>query len=142
MLSELEGGRMLTGTCHCGAAHWTLEGDPGSITACNCTLCRRYGVLWAYDYVDERIRVAGPMRSYTRAGKDAPSLEVLFCPTCACVLAWRGLRPSAGGRTRIAVNVRLAPPEAVADLPIDHFDGLDTHDDLPRDGRRVRDLWF
>ncbi|TIL23816.1 MAG: GFA family protein, partial [Mesorhizobium sp.] len=25
---------MLTGTCHC-AAHWTLEGDPGSITACN-----------------------------------------------------------------------------------------------------------
>lgn len=19
---------MLTGTCHCGAAHWTLEGDP------------------------------------------------------------------------------------------------------------------
>ncbi|TJW15142.1 MAG: GFA family protein, partial [Mesorhizobium sp.] len=51
---------MLKGTCHCGAAHWTLEGDPGSITACNCTLCRRYGTLWAYDYVDERIRIAGP----------------------------------------------------------------------------------
>ncbi|MDE2462228.1 MAG: GFA family protein, partial [Alphaproteobacteria bacterium] len=36
---------MLTGTCHCGAAHWTFEGDPGAITACNCTLCRRYGAL-------------------------------------------------------------------------------------------------
>ena len=133
---------MLRGTCHCGATHWTLEGDPGPITACSCTLCRRYGALWAYDYVDERIRVAGPMKSYTRAGKDAPSLEILFCPTCACVLAWRGLRSSATGRTRIAVNVRLAPPEAVADLPIDHFDGLDTYDDLPRDGRCVRDMWF
>ncbi|PBB27481.1 aldehyde-activating protein [Mesorhizobium sp. WSM4312] len=133
---------MLTGTCHCGAAHWTLEGDPGPITACSCTLCRRYGVLWAYDYVDERIRVAGPMGSYTRAGKDSPSLEILFCPTCACVLAWRGLRAEASGQTRIAVNVRLAPPEAVADLPIDHFDGLDTYDDLPRDGRCVRDMWF
>jgi hypothetical protein len=54
LLPEREGGRMLTGTCHCGAAHWTLEGDPGSITACNCTLCLRYGALWAYDYVDER----------------------------------------------------------------------------------------
>jgi hypothetical protein len=30
----------------------------------------------------------------------------------------------------------------VADLPIDHFDGLNTFDDLPRDGRCVRDLWF
>jgi hypothetical protein len=133
---------MLTGTCHCGAAHWTLEGDPGSITACNCTLCRRYGALWAYDYVDERIRLAGPTGAYTRSGKDAPSLEILFCPTCACVLAWRGLRASAAGRTRIAVNVRLAPPDTVADLPIDHFDGLHTFEDLPRDGRCVRDMWF
>ena len=106
------------------------------------TLCRRYGTLWAYDFVDERIRVAGPLRSYARAGKNEPSLEILFCPTCACVLAWRGLRSSDSGRTRIAVNVRLAPPEAVADLPIDHFDGLDTFDDLPRDGRCVRDMWF
>jgi hypothetical protein len=31
---------MLNGTCHCGALSWNLEGDPGSITACNCTLCR------------------------------------------------------------------------------------------------------
>lgn len=133
---------MLKGTCHCGAAHWTMEGDPGSITACNCTLCRRYGTLWAYDYVDERIRIAGPMRSYTRAEVAEPALEILFCPTCACVLAWRGLRSGSSGRTRIAVNVRLAPPEAVANLPIDHFDGLDSFDDLPRDGRCVRDLWF
>ena len=51
---------MLTGSCHCGALKWTLEGDPGSITACNCTLCRRYGVLWAYDYENERIKISGP----------------------------------------------------------------------------------
>jgi hypothetical protein len=42
----------------------------------------------------------------------------------------------------MAVNLRLAPPEAVAHLPIDHFDGFDTYDDLPADGRCVRDLWF
>ena len=46
---------MLKGSCHCGAAGWTLEGDPGPATACNCTLCRRYGALWAYDYEGERI---------------------------------------------------------------------------------------
>ena len=133
---------MLKGTCHCGASGWTLTGDPGSITACNCTLCRRYGTLWAYDYENERIRMTGPTTAYRRVGKETPSLEIHFCPTCGCVLAWRGLKLDEARRRRMAVNVRLAPPDDVADLAIDHFDGLDTFDDLPSDGRCVRDLWF
>lgn len=132
---------MIEGICHCGGARWTLEGDPGPITACNCTLCRRYGTLWAYDYADERIRVFGKTAAYRRRDVAEPRLEFLFCPDCACVLAWRGLHRE-NGRVRMAVNVRLAPPEAVAHLPIDHFDGLVSFDDLPRDGRSVRDLWF
>lgn len=132
---------MLNGSCHCGAATWTLSGDPGSITACNCTLCHRYGALWAYDYENERIRIAGPTARFSRVGKADPALEILFCPTCAGVLAWRGLRLEADGRRRMAVNVRLAPFDAVADLPIDHFDGLDSFEDLPSHGRTVRDLW-
>ena len=133
---------MMKGSCHCGAAGWELEGDPGSITACNCTLCRRYGVLWAYDYENERIRLSGRTSSYVRADSAKPALEIIFCPVCACVLSWRGLSSNAEGRRRMAVNVRLAPPETVAELEIDHFDGLDTFDDLPRDGKCVRDLWF
>jgi hypothetical protein len=46
------------------------------------------------------------------------------------------------GRRRIAVNLRLAEPQAVATIPIDHFDGLDTFEDLPRDGRCVADYSF
>jgi hypothetical protein len=134
--------RTLTGRCHCGNAGWTLTGDPGSVTACNCTLCRRYGALWAYDYEGERIAIDGATGAYTRVGKADPSLEIRFCPACACVIAWRGLRPREDGRRRIAVNVRLAEPNAVAHLPIEHFDGLDSFDDLPSDGRCVRDLWF
>ena len=133
---------MMIGSCHCGKAHWTLEGDPGSITACNCTLCRRYGTLWAYDYEGERVAVSGPTASYTRSGRDKSPLEILFCPACACVLAWRGLVLESDGRRRMAVNVRLAPPEAVEDLAIDHFDGLVPFTDLPSTGRCVRDLWF
>jgi hypothetical protein len=133
---------MLIGTCHCGQSRWTLEGDPGSITACNCTLCRRYGALWAYDFEHERIRLEGPTSSYTRSGKEASSLEILFCPTCACVLSWRGLHLEHDGRRRMAVNVRLAPPEAVQDLAIDHFDGLETFEDLPSRNLCVRHLWF
>jgi hypothetical protein len=59
------------------------------------------------------------------------------------VAYWRGLRTDEQGRRRIAVNLRLAEhPEQVAQIPIDHFDGFDTFDDLPRDGRCVADYWF
>jgi hypothetical protein len=131
----------LTGTCHCGAVTWTFEGDPGPVTSCNCTLWRRYGVLWAYDYENERIRVSGPTSIYIRADDPKPAIEIHFCPTCGNVVRWRGIAIK-NGRRRTAVNIRLASPEAVASLPIDQFAGLDSWTGLPSDGRCVRDLWF
>jgi hypothetical protein len=133
---------MLTGTCHCGALSWTFDGMPESVTACNCTLCRRYGVLWIYDYEGERIKLAGPSAAYTRKDSSKPGLEIRFCATCGCIAAWRGLRAGADGRRRIAVNLRLTEPGPVAHLPIKHFDGLNKFEDLPRDGRCVSDMWF
>ncbi len=133
---------MLEGTCHCSTMHWTFDGMPESVTACNCTLCRRYGTLWIYDFEGERITVTGPSSVYIRADDARPSLEIHFCPRCACVICWRGLRTDERGRRRIAVNLRLADPGLVAHLPIDHFDGLNTFADLPRDGRCVSHMWF
>ena len=94
----------LEGRCLCSDAGWTLTGDPGSITACNCSMCARYGALWAYDYEGERIALDGPTRTYARRGKADPALEIHFCPTCGCLLSWRGLRIEADGRRRMAVN--------------------------------------
>jgi hypothetical protein len=129
---------MIEGSCHCGAVRFSFDGVPDGATACNCTVCRRYGVLWIYDFENERIKVTGPTKAYVRGR----ALGFHFCPECGCVAYWRPLKPGDDGRRRIAVNVRLAEPEAVASLPIDHFDGLDTFDDLPRDGKCVRDYWF
>jgi hypothetical protein len=115
---------------------------PDSVTACSCTLCRRYGALWIYDYEDHGVRLSGASSVYTREGKENPALEIRFCSRCGCVASWRGLRLEADGRRRMAVNLRLSEPGPVSHLPIDHFDGLDTFDDLPRDARCVADLWF
>jgi len=112
---------------------------PGDATACNCTVCRRYGALWIYDFEGEGITVSGPAQAYV--GGDG--LGFHFCGVCGCVAYWRGLRPHEDGRRRIAVNVRLAEePDVVAQIPIRHFDGLDEFEDLPMDGRCVRDYWF
>ena len=129
---------MIQGSCLCGSVRWQFEGEPDGATACNCTACRRYGVLWAYDYEGEGIKVSGTTQSCVR-GK---SLEFHFCPTCGCIAFWRAQQDNQEGRRRIAVNLRLAEPEAVAKIPIDHFDGLNAFEDLPRDGRCVADYWF
>ncbi len=131
---------MLTGSCHCGAVRWRYAGDPGGATACNCTVCRRYGVLWIYGWEGHGVDLEGETTAYIRA--DGGAIEFHFCPTCGCVAAWRGVKPQEDGRKRLAVNVRLAEPDTVAALPIDHFEGLESFEDLPRDGRTVHDYWF
>jgi hypothetical protein len=159
---------MIAGACHCGKVTWRFDGMPDSATACNCTVCRRYGTLWAYDFEGERIQVSGPTRAYSRGEK---GIGFHFCETCGGLAYWRAfkpreeeheeyspLRPShligatvtspasasrAGeGRRRIAVNLRLAmKPDDVAAIPIRHLDGLESWKEL-RDGRTVGDMWF
>jgi len=129
---------MLKGSCHCGAVTWRYEAVPEGATACNCTACRRYGALWIYGHEGEGVQLDGPTQAYVRG----TSLAFHFCARCGCVAAWRALHIGENGKRRLAVNVRLADPEAVANIPIDHFDGLDTFEDLPRDGRCVKDYWF
>jgi hypothetical protein len=130
---------MIEGACHCGAVHWRVEGVPESATACNCSACRRYGTLWAYDYEGEGIKVLGPTRAYIWGEK---TVGFHFCPDCGGLAYWRSIEPGKDGRRRIAVNLRLAEPTAVAAIPMHHFDGLDSWKELPRDGRCVRDMWF
>ncbi|MBI1341227.1 GFA family protein [bacterium] len=129
---------MIEGVCHCGAVTWRFAGVPESATACNCTICRRYGVLWAYGHEGEDVNVAGPTETYVRG----TALAFHFCRRCGCVVCWRSLRASETGARRIAVNLRLAEPGDVNALPVEHFDGLNTFDDLGQDGRTVAHMWF
>ncbi|MEM1048892.1 MAG: GFA family protein [Pseudomonadota bacterium] len=130
---------MLSGSCHCGSLRWTFAGDPGSVTACNCTICRRYGALWIYGWEHEGVTTDGQSSVYSRG----TFIGFHFCPACGCLAFYRALNPNEDGRRKVAANLRMVDdPGAVATLPINHFDGLDRFDDLPRDGRCVADMWF
>jgi hypothetical protein len=129
---------MIEGACHCGQVHWRYGPEPTGATACNCTVCRRWGALWIYGFHGEDVDVEGPTAAYVRG----EAIEFHFCPRCACVVSWRAITPGADGRRWGAVNARLAEPEAVAALPMDHFDGLTGSRRQPRDGRCVADYWF
>jgi hypothetical protein len=130
----------MQGTCHCGGVTWRLDTPPLSVTACNCTICRRYGVLWAYGHIGQDIQTSGETTAYRRSHFGA--IDFHFCSKCGCVTHYVATKPGDDGRHWTAVNLRLTEPEPIASLPIDHFDGLDSFDDLPRDGRCVSDMWF
>ena len=130
---------MLTGTCHCGALSWKYTADLQSVTACNCSICRRYGALWLYGWEPEMVTTAGPSAAYARGAE----IDFHFCPTCGCLVFYRCRQADPQGRRKIGANLRMADsPAAVAHLSIDHFDGLDSFEDLPTDHRRVADMWF
>ncbi len=107
---------MIEGSCLCGSVRWRFDGQPDGATACNCTACRRYGTLWAYDYVDEGIHVSGTTQAYVRGR----ALEFHFCPTCGCVTHWVPRDRSRQGR---GINARLLPPDRLAAARIRHRDG-------------------
>jgi hypothetical protein len=128
---------VIEGACHCGIVTWSFSGTPETATACNCTVCRRYGVLWVYDYENEDIVVVGPIQAYI----PDDSLGFHFCQRCGCMAYRRCLELDANGRRPIAVNLRLSAPESVSNIAIRHFDGLASFDELPSDGRCVNDYW-
>ena len=71
------------------------------------------------------------------------AIEFHFCTQCGCLTHYLGTARDEQGRQKVAVNFRMSTqPEKIADLLIDRFDGLDSFDDLPGDGRCVRDVWF
>ena len=138
-MSKGESQVVLTGSCHCGAVRWTYDGDPGSATSCNCTVCRRYGALWIYGWENAGGAASGKSVAYVRG----ESIEFHFCPTCGCLTHYRGRQVDKRGRRRLAANIRMIDdPDRVAGLPIDPFEGLDRFVQLPRDGRCVADLWY
>ena len=114
---------MLSGSCHCGAVTVTVPRKPRRLTSCNCSICRRYGALWAY-YKPREVRVAcakGKTASY--AWGDG-SLRFLRCKDCGCVTHWEPVQRDSDGR--MGVNARMFDPGIVETVPVRHFDGATT----------------
>ena len=112
---------MIEGACHCGAVTYRFDHAPSKTTDCNCSICRRLGALWIYAPVAQ-VQITGKTVGYTRG---EASLAFHHCPTCGCTTHWENLTPEADG-AYMAVNLRLAAPDVIAQIPVRHFDGADT----------------
>lgn len=109
----------LTMSCHCGAVRIAVAQPPENVTECNCSLCRSYGVLWAYYEAAELVLPSDPTAtdSYAWGGRN---VDFHRCRNCGCVTHWV---PRLASRSRRGVNARLLPPEVLAAARLRHRDG-------------------
>jgi hypothetical protein len=111
---------VLTASCHCGAVRVEVARRPRQLTECNCSICRRYGALWAY-YSRKTVRIIakrGVLAVYTWGNR---SLEFYHCRRCGSVTHHERSRKSPS--STIAVNARLLRPQVIASIRVRQFDG-------------------
>lgn len=100
---------MVRAACHCGAVRITMEPAPAWVLDCNCSICRRYGALWAY--AEDPV---GKRSLSTRLVQGEDALEAYIwgnrwigfwrCRTCGCLTHHTALSEPAKIR---AVNARM-----------------------------------
>lgn len=108
---------MIQASCHCGAVVLHITESPREVTACNCSICRRYGALWAYYLVAQvEVRIAGAGDSYICG----PGVRRFHrCRACGCVTHWTATDPR---RKRMGVNARLMAPEVLNEARVRRLD--------------------
>lgn len=114
---------MLSGTCHCGNIRLEVVDPPTTLVNCNCSICRRYGALWAF-YSKTGVRISGHPESTTGYVWGARSIETFRCTDCGCVTHWEPLAPDAGDK--FGVNIRNFDPSELGDVGMRRFDGAHT----------------
>lgn len=113
---------MIEASCHCGAVRLQIESAPAELTACNCSICRRYGTLWAYYSPKQVSFVPQPAATdFYIWGKRY--LEFHRCRTCGCITHWASVDKT---RDRMGINARLMDPDVVAQARVRRLDGADT----------------
>lgn len=114
---------MLEASCHCGAVRLEIPRKPRSLTACNCSICRRYGTLWGYFQASSvRIRAArGATDSYLWGDR---RLRFVRCRNCGCITHWQAVRDPQS--RRMGVNCRNLDLALLESIRVRRLDGAST----------------
>ena len=111
---------MVEAVCNCGAVRIEVEA-PEYVFDCRCSVCQKFGVLWAY-YHPAKVRIIaepGATEVYMRGRR---GLEFHSCKVCACQTHWAPVDPAGW---KMGVNARLMPPQVLAAARREFGDGPD-----------------
>ena len=113
-----EGDSKMETECHCGSVRITLPHAPQELNRCSCSICRRYGALWAY-FAPEKLTISGSTDTYTWGDR---MIEFHRCKTCGVLTHWAHTDngPSRGAREgngNIGVNMQNMELSQLTGIP-------------------------
>jgi hypothetical protein len=109
------------GSCHCGAVKFTVDADlPTKAISCNCSICRRKGLLLSFFPADKFALVAGE-GELTSYFFNTRKIEHRFCKVCGSQPFAFGKNPD--GSEMRAINLRCVPSVNLEALELQRFDG-------------------
>ena len=100
---------MIEATCHCGLVHLEVAQAPEAVNECTCSICRRYGTLWAY-YSPTLVHLTPPTGATDIYMWGDRILEFHRCKQCGCITHWA---PVDKTYDRMGVNARLMEPDVL-----------------------------
>jgi hypothetical protein len=106
--------------CHCGAIRVHVPRVSRTLTSCNCSICRRYGALWAY-YAASAITIDAPKGGLSTYSWNRKIRAYHRCKNCGCVTHYT-YRTKRRTQT-VAVNAVNFDPSALVGVRIRHLDG-------------------
>lgn len=109
-----------TGSCHCGAIAFDVDGEIDSGLACNCSICsRRASLLWFVPRTALRLKTPESDASTYTFNKHV--IKHCFCAKCGIHTFGEGTDPK--GNAIAAVNLRCIENLDLSKVPVNEFDG-------------------
>ncbi|SHF41729.1 Uncharacterized conserved protein [Loktanella atrilutea] len=96
--------------CHCGQVTLTLPSLPRDLNQCSCSICRRYGALWAY-FPPAQVRISGATQAYIWGER---TIALHRCDICGVLTHWASRDTD---RAKMGVNMQNADPALLAAIP-------------------------
>ena len=111
---------MSKGSCHCGRIAFEVPGAPENVTACNCSICQRKGILMWF-VPREQLKLLTPEENSSVYLFNKHRIKHRFCPVCGIHAYGEALDPQ--GRPTAAINARCIEGVDLESLKVSHFDG-------------------
>ena len=109
-----------SGSCHCGAIAFEVDGKIDSGLACNCSICSRKGsLLWFVPRTALKLKTPDSAASTYTFNKHV--IKHRFCPTCGIHTHGEATDPK--GNAMAAINLRCIENLDLGKVPVHHFDG-------------------
>lgn len=112
--------RTVTGGCHCGLVRFETTVDLASVLACNCSICTKKGLLFAF-VPEERFALRAGTDDLADYQFGRKTIHHEFCRSCGVEAFARGTAPD--GTRMVGINVRCLDDVDLATIAFKPFDG-------------------